>query len=797
MKPIVVGQALGPYRIDAQLGAGAMGVVYRAYDMRLQRTVAIKVLSNAHGEPRDAARVLHEARSASALNHPNICTIHEVTDLDGQPFIVMEHVEGRALSDVIPDGGLPVETFLRYGVQIADALAHAHDRGIVHRDLKAANVVITREGRPKVLDFGLAGRLPGAELEEATRSQGSLEKAGVIAGTLAYMAPEVLRGERATEQCDIWALGVMLCEMAGIGRPFAGRTGSELSSAILRDPPTLPAQLPASLRAVILRCLAKEPSQRYQRAGEVRAALEMMPTEPGRTSVDARGLTRRAPGRRTALIASASVALAVFAVFVGMRVGALRNRDDAVAARPHIESLAVLPLENLSRDPEQGYFVDGITDALIANLAKISSLRVISRTSVMQYKSARRPLPEIAQALKVDAVVEGSVQRAGDRVRITAQLIHAQTDRHLWAESYDRDLRDVLALQSEVARAIAREIRITLTPGEQARLAAARPVDPVAHEAYLKGEHFWHLATESSVTKSVEYFEEAVRFDPQFALGYAGLSAAHHLLASAQWVADKEAYPKARAAAVKAISLDEGLSRAHASLAFVMYQFDRDWAGAEREFKLAIDLEPGSQFAHHAYATYLNQMGRPEDALREIQRALALDPFSALTNNSAGSVHAEAGRLEDALSKYQRSLELSPASPIPHNGMGRVFLRQRKYDLAIAEFEQARRLSGHAPRFLASVGYAYGVAGRKREAVAILTELKKIARQRYVSAVDLAALAAAVGEEEQAYGWLQQAFEDSEDGLLLLNSSGAFDELRGQSRFEALVRRMAFPSRAR
>ncbi|HEV8384317.1 MAG TPA: serine/threonine-protein kinase, partial [Candidatus Acidoferrales bacterium] len=422
----MIGKTLSHYTILEQLGVGGMGVVFRARDERLGRDVALKLLpADALGSESARRALENEARTASSLNHPNICTIHEVGEAGGQVFVAMEYVEGRPLAQWIPAGGLPQEQVLRYGMQIADALAHGEQRGIVHRDLKSANVVVTPEGRAKVLDFGLAQRARKAEVEEVTRSKVSLERAGGIAGTLAYMAPETLRGEPADARSDIWALGVVLYEMAAGALPFRGTTGFDLSAAILREPLLpLPPRVPPALRAVIERCLAKDPAQRYQRAGEVRAALEA--TESG-TRVSAIDVpappSRGATFWRSATLAGAGV-VALAALLLTFNIAGTRDRLlGRTGAPPKIESIAVLPLENLSGDPNQEYFADGMTEALISNLAQVGALRVISRTSVMQYKGTRKPLPQIGKELNVDAVVEGSVQKSGDRVRITAQLI--------------------------------------------------------------------------------------------------------------------------------------------------------------------------------------------------------------------------------------------------------------------------------------------------------------------------------------------------------------------------------------
>jgi len=556
------GSKLGPYTILGRLGAGGMGVVYKAQDTKLGRVVVLKFLpEGALADQASRTRLLREAQNASALNHPNIATIYEVGEEGGQVYIAMEFVEGRPLKEMVPRDGMALEPVMRYGIQISAALAHAHERGIVHRDLKTANVVVTAEGQAKVLDFGLAKRVSAGELVEATRSQKSLTEAGAIVGTLPYMAPEMLRGEGTDARTDVWALGVVLYEMVAGALPFRGQTEYELSSAILREPaPPLSARVSAGLRRVIWRCLAKEPSQRYQRANEVRAALEAVQAEVSRAPAEPKG----------------------------------RGPAQPEAERVRIRSLAVLPLENLSGNPEEEFFADGMTDALITTLAQISALRIISRTSVMRHKGAQKPLRQIARELKVDAVVEGTVVRSGNRVRIAGQLIDARTDTHLWAKKYESDLRDILAVQSDVAQAIAHEIEIKLTAQEQARLAFTRSVDPEGYVAFLKGRYYWYRRTPDALHKALEYLQGAIARDPTYALAHAGLADAYNSLG---WdlfavLPPAEAFPKAKATAEKALELDQNCGEAHAALGWAATGYDWDWGTAEREFRRAVELKP-------------------------------------------------------------------------------------------------------------------------------------------------------------------------------------------------------------
>ncbi len=781
----MIGQTLGHYHIEARLGEGGMGVVYRARDTQLERTVALKLLGKRlPADDAARARLLREARSASALNHPHICTIYEVGEAGGEVYIAMEYVEGRPLSAVIPGQGLPVEQVLRYGTQMADALAHAHERGVIHRDLKSSNVAITPQGRAKILDFGLAKRLRDEELEGVTRSAAALTAAGAIVGTLAYLAPEVLQGKPADARSDLWGLGVVLYEMAAGKLPFQGQTGFELSSAVLREPPApLPAGVPAGLRAVILRCLAKDPGERYQRAGEVRAALEALQSGAAVAAVS----DRRQRRRRLALAGGALAA--ILAVLAALNINRVRERLRGRASTAQIESLAVLPLENLSHDPEQEYFADGMTEELITDLAKISALRVISRTSVMRYRRTEKPLPQIARELNVDAVVEGSVERSGNRVRITAQLIQAATDKHLWAESYERDLRDVLSLQDEVARAIASEIKVKLTPQEQTRLASARPVNPEAHELYLKGRYFLNQAGEVAVKKAVNYFLQAIEKDPNYAPAYSGLGDSYAFASYYAYLPAKEANGKSRAAVTKALELDDSLAEAHTSLGVLRQYSDWDLQSAEREFKRAMELNPSYPDAYRWYADGLQARGRFDEAIAMIGRALELDPFSFRTHWIACSLFYFARRYDEAMNEGRKVVELYPEAGTGHATLGLVYEQKGMFPQAILEFQKV-----DAKEDLAHV---YALSGRRSDALKLLEELKEASEgESSVRAYDVAVVYAGLGEKEQALEWLEKEYHarhERPSDMVYLGVDPHLDPLRSDPRFKDLLRRVGLP----
>ena len=748
---------LGHYRILQKIGAGGMGEVYRARDEKLDRDVAIKVLPSSNFSDTAArARLLQEARAAGGLNHAHICTIHEVGEADGQTYIAMELVEGEPLSSRLHEGPLTPAEVVRFGLQLADALAHAHERGVIHRDLKSANVMITPDGRLKMLDFGLAKRFSTEELSEGTTGV-QLTTPGAVVGTLAYIAPEQLRGLPADARSDIWALGVVLYEMSTGTRPFPGHTSFELSSAILSQPPVpLPRKVPEELEAVIQRCLIKEPARRYQHAGEVRAVLEALPSRLGLSRLPPRARRQRRPRRSV------------------------------------IRALAVLPLANMSRDPEQDYFAEGMTEQLITDLSKIGALKVISRTSSMRYKGTSKSLPEIAEELKVDAVVEGSVLRVGDRVRITAQLIHALSDSHLWAESYERDTRDVLLLQSEVARAIARQIEVVITPEETRRLAIAPRVDPAAQEAYLRGRYAWNKTTEEGWNKAIAYFNEAIEKDPGFALAWAGLGEAYAFLGEFSILVPGDTYPRAEAAATRALQLDDTVAEAHATLGIVKLEYDKDWAAAEREFKRGIELNPSSPNAHQFYSWYLGAMTRMEESLSEMRRASELDPLSMFRSADLGLGLYMFSQFDRAIEQLQKTLELDPDMDYAHWIVGLAYVKKARFQEAIAHLEKAA-LSGDSPMYLAGLGYGNAVAGRRDEANRILSRLNEMSQLQYVSPYFIAVVYAGLGENDKALEELERARQVRASWLCYLRVQPEFDSLRSEPRFQDLLRQMNFP----
>jgi eukaryotic-like serine/threonine-protein kinase len=784
----LVGSTLGHYRIVEKIGAGGMGEVYRASDEHLDRNVAIKVLPPKTFSDDSARKHFRkEALALSKLNHPNIATIHDFDTQQGIDFLVMEYVPGVTLSERIANHALPEREFTGLGLQLVEGLAAAHEQGVIHRDLKPNNLRLTPDGRLKILDFGLAKlaqpATPEAETDSETRTG---------AGTLPYMSPEQLQGETVDGRSDIWAAGTVLYEMATGQTAFHKKTAMATADAILHKPVAPPGRLAhevsPQVEGIILKCLEKEAENRYQSAKELAVDLRRLSAPSARASVRApepkpwRTLVRAA-------IAVLTTLFTVAALLVAFKTGDWRDRLLGRAGQPQISSLAVLPLANLSRDPEQEYFASGMTDELITNLGKISALRVISRSSVMQYEGHPKPVPQIAKELNVDAVVEGSVLRSGNRVRISAQLVQANPEKNLWTESYERDLSDVLALQREVAQAIAEEVQIELSPQETSRLQAARAVKPDAYEAYLKGRYFWNKRDREGVAKGLQYFEQAVKLEPNYGLAYAGMADSYMILVGNYWVSPREAFPKAKAMALKAVEIDDSISEAHTSLAQTM-ELEWDWNGAEREYKRALALNPGYATAHQWFSFFLSRMARHERAIMEAKRAAELDPLSPVMSLRLAQAFYLARRYEEAKQALQKTLEVSPDFFFARHLLGVVDLQDHKLEESIAELQT---LSPGDDETKAVLAYAYALSGRKREAKTILDALKEQSERRYVSPRLIALVCVGLNKNGEAFERLEEGYKQRDSDIPSIGVEPMFDPLRSDPRFHDLLRRMNVP----
>ncbi len=803
--PLAAGTRLGPYEILGQIGAGGMGEVYRARDARLHRDVAIKVLPTSFSADPDRLRRFEgEARAASALNHPNILTIHDIGSDEGAPYLVSELLQGESLRDRLQSGALKSGTAVDFAKQVAQGLAAAHKQGIVHRDLKPENLFVLEDGRVKILDFGLA-KLTRPESSVSDESHALTTPAetepGVVMGTLGYMSPEQLRSQPTDHRSDIFSLGAILYEMLAGRRAFSKSTPVDTISAVLNEEPAELSKtvdgLSPGLERIVRRCLEKSPEARFQSARDLAFALNESAALPSASQAIA---APSAPGRSTnlsrrfavGLIAAAAVGLVIF---IAGRTGRLRPwmAKAGETRTGRIASLAVLPLRDLTGDPQQQYFVDGMTEAITASLAEIRSLKVISRTSASEYAGAKKPLRDIAHELGVDAIVEGSVARAGNRVRVTTELIEANSDTHLWAKSFERELGDVLALQSEIARAVAERTEASLTADEKSRLTPSHPVDAKAYEAYLLGRFLLDQGTEESLNKARDQFTTALEIQNDYAAAYAGLASYYAVLPFYSALSPAEVFPKARAAVEKSLELDEGLADAHASLAYIRAYYEWDWAAAEREFRRALELRPSFADAHFSYSRFLAAAGRMDEAMAEIRRAQDLDPRSLSLKANHALLSYFAGHYDEALKELGDIRQLDPALPLAHWGIGLVYEQKGMEKEAIAALLKATSLSGSL-NMKSSLGHAYAQFGKRKEAQEILKLLKDRSKQSYVPSYHFVLVHAGLGEKDLAFEWLERAYQERSTVLAYLRLDPRLAPLRGDPRFASLLARLGIGS---
>jgi serine/threonine protein kinase/Tfp pilus assembly protein PilF len=722
------GQRIGPYVITELIGAGGMGRVYAAEDSRLGRKVALKFLPDEFTHnPAAVERFRREARTLSALNHPNICTIHDIVEQDGRTFIVMEYLEGVPLR-----GPLPLDQMLKYAAQICSALDAAHRKGFIHRDLKPANIHVTATGI-KLLDFGLA-RIARA-LDDTTLTQ-SLSKPGVLMGTPAYMAPEQVDGQTTDQRSDIFGFGALLYEMLSGRRAFAGESMARVLSAVLRDDPP-PLQAPPALARIVMRCLDKDPAERFQSIAELKAALENI------------------------LV-------------------------DAPEEQP---SIAVLPFLNLSADKENEYFSDGLAEEIINVLARTQGLKVIARTSAFAFRHKEQDVIKIGRALGVHNILEGSVRRAGSRIRITTQLLRAEDGSHLWAERYDREMTDVFGVQDEIASAIAAALKVRLSI-EKDRPAGHDTQDKEAYHLYLRGRYLQNQRSPELMRKGMECFERAIEKDPSYALPYAGLS--DLLCIAGFWGREppNKIYPRAIAAATKALEIDEGLGDAYASLAFAKDLYRWDWARSEGEFKRALNLKPNSPLAHTWYSYHLSMLGRHDEAIEQARRGIDLDPLSISVNFGAVRAYFYARRYDEAIAQGRRGLELGLNDFPTLFQLGESFMQKGIPDEAIAFCQQSVDVSERHPVALGSLGHVYGLSGKREQARSIIEELTGLAERTYVPPATIAFVYLGLRMIDELNQWLEKAYLDRSAILPYLVASPSADELCSDLCFQELRRRM-------
>ncbi len=725
------------YAIERELGSGGMATVYLAEDLKHERKVAVKVLRVELAVALGADRFLSEIKITAQLNHPRILPLLDSGEADRLLYYVMPYVEGETLRDRLNrEGQLPIENAIQTTSEVADALSHAHSRDIVHRDIKPENIFLSA-GQAVIGDFGIARAITAAGGERLTQT-------GMAVGTPAYMSPEQASGEsRIDGRSDVYALGCVVYEMLAGAPPFTGTSAQAIMARHSLDPVpslrTVRSTIPEGLEQVILKALAKIPADRFASAVAFAEAL----TKPA-------------------------------------------------VVRPSAPSIAVLPFLNMSADPENEYFADGMTEDVIAQLSKIRALKVISRTSVMPFKKREQSLREIAAKLGVATLVEGSLRRAGNRVRIVAQLIDAETDQHLWAETYDRQLTDIFAIQSDVALHIAAAVNAEITPGEKTRIGKEPTSDPEAYHLYLKGRHCLLRYTSEGIRQGLEYFEQAIEKDPNYALAYTGVATACAILGmgfGSGEIRPDEAHRRGKEAVAKALDIDDELGEAHATLAFLKFVSDFEWTGAEREFKRAIELNPGS-WTYDVYGLMLSALERYDEAIAAQRRAQELDPLAAVHSSDIASTLLRADRCDEAMQEAKRLIEMQPDFPMGHSTLGWAYVKKGRCEEGLAEVEKAVSLNPGNTMLLAQLGQAFALAGRVGEAREVLQQLEELSRQRYVPPTHMAYVYTGLGDQDKAIDSLEQAYEERAGGVYGIKGSFLFATLRSHPRFTALLRKM-------
>jgi serine/threonine protein kinase/Tfp pilus assembly protein PilF len=741
----MIGKIVSHYQILEKLGEGGMGVVYKAEDTKLKRTVALKFLPpELTRDPEAKERFIREAQAASALQHHHICTIHDIDETpDGQLFIVMDCYAGETLKQKISRGPLEIGEAIDLALQIANGLERAHEEGIIHRDIKPANTIVTDRGEVKILDFGLA-KLAG---------QAQLTKDNSTLGTVAYMSPEQLGGKEVDQRTDIWSLGVVLYEMIMCQLPFKGDYEQAVVYMILNEEPEplskLRPDVPLELERIVGKALAKSENERYN---NIEALL-------GDLNALKRLLKSNIP---------------------------IEKASDEVL-KP---SIAVLPFRDMSSQKDQDYFCEGIAEELINALVKLDGLRVAARTSAFQFKNSDHDIKKIGSRLDVKTVLEGSVRKAGDQLRITAQLINVADGFHLWSEKYDRKLEDIFAIQDEISLAIVDKLKVKLLGQERTALFRRHTVDQEAHNLYLKGLYFWNRRLEGGMRKAMEFFQQAIDKDPDYVLAHVGIADVYNITGFFGFLSPAEAFPKAKAAADKAMAIDNSLGEAYTSLAWATFCYDWDWSSAEKLYMKAIELNPQYATAHEWYAIYLWAMGRFDEAITEAETARELDPLSLIINTIVGIAYYFARRYEESIANHKKALEMDPNFLLANTYIVLPYMECGKYDDAITIMQKTESLAAEHTYTLGYFGGAYGQAGCKDDASRILVRLDELTESRYVSTLHRGILLAGMGKYEEALDDMEKSIADRCPVNIFSKTAPYFDCLRSNKRFQSLLKKI-------
>lgn len=784
---------IGHYRILRKIGDGGMGEVYLAEDSRLFRKVALKILpSEFTKEPDRLRRFQTEARAASALNHPNILVVHDIGQIGQVHFIATEYIEGKTLRTKLSSGRLNVPKALEIAIQTISALASAHETGIVHRDIKPENIMLRPDGYVKVLDFGLAKVTQPSGSTDVSEAP-TITEAGYVMGTVKYMSPEQVRGLLVDARSDIFSVGILLYEMVAGVIPFQGKTRSDVIAAILEKDPlplaNFSAGVPEEMERIVTKMLRKDKEERYQTAKDLLNDLKLFkhklevslePTHAGPAK------TKKSFSIRPPQISSKLV-LGILIVILLMALSLYQFKKGTA----NIDSIAVLPLVNVGKEIEIEYLTDGITETIIHSLSQLPNLRVMARSTVFRYKRQEVDPQTVGKELGVHAVMTGKVIHNGDDFLITIELADARNNSYIWSHQYHGKASNLLSTQADIATDISENLRLQLS-GEEKKLLTKHHTDNVeAYQLYLKGRYFWNKRTKEGIEKGISYFRQALDTDPAYALAWSGLADSYIALTFYQYAAPREAMPKAKAAAARALEIDESLAEAHITLAHVAANFDWDWAASEKKFKRGIELNPNYSTGHQWYAIhYLTTIGRLDEALAEVKRAQELDPLSPLMNTFVGSTLYFARRYEEAARQCQKALEMEPNFPVTHWHLGLIYEQQGMYEQAISEHRKAIDLSGGSPRLIAALGHALAISGDRKGAIRVIAQLNQLSKHGYVSPLELSAIYVALGQKERAFELLEEAYKERSFHLTYLKVRQDFDPIRNDPRLANLIRRI-------